>query len=74
MSCGFTASTTVSGVSLTALETPRREARAFRPDRLDRLGDDDLRGFMTVRQPALEDGAAHLAATDQKHFAHVSLP
>src|SRR4029453_12589948 len=45
-------------------------ARRARPQRIDRLDDDDIRRRETARQPAFQHGAAHLAATDEEKIAH----
>ena len=50
------------------------QAWLVRPQRLDRLGDDRVRCRKAARQPAVEHGAAHLAASDQQQLAHRQRP
>jgi len=50
------------------------QTRLLRPQSLDRLGDESVGSRKPARQPAIQHGAAHLAASNQQQLAHVLSP
>ncbi len=46
----------------------------LRPQGLDRFGNYGVGSGQPARQPAIEHGAAHLAASDQQQLAHLLSP